>query len=233
MVRHVVDKTSSTFSQSGAVPQLLISSQWTERTQQGRQLAGDVYHGDRTNLTDYPGDRRRERVQHVVETGSARLEHDLARFCETSLDDVYRYAYRLTGGDAALAADLVQDTYVTLVRRMSDPKAEMVDVGWLILTCRHRFLDDVRRATRAKRLLFKLFEPSTFSGIHGTDVGDALGKLNRVQRTAIVLRHIDGLSVGEVAQSIGRSVHATESILRRGLSDLRRIYMNEQMKAAQ
>ena len=53
-----------------------------------------------------------------------------------------------------------------------------------------------------------------------------------MQRAAIVFRHVDQMTVDQVAQEIGRSVHATESILRRGRENLRRIYVNEQAKAA-
>ena len=36
------------------------------------------------------------------------------------------------------------------------------------------------------------------------------------QRIALVLRHVDGLSVPEVAAALGRSVEAAESLLARG-----------------
>ena len=41
---------------------------------------------------------------------------DLDAFCERTLDEVYRYALRLTGGDPARTGDLVEETYSALLR---------------------------------------------------------------------------------------------------------------------
>ena len=54
-----------------------------------------------------------------------------------------------------------------------------------------------------------------------------------VERTALVRRHVEGLPVSEVANAIHRSVHATESMPRRGRSDFRRIYLSKQAKVAE
>ena len=43
----------------------------------------------------------------------------------------------------------------------------------------------------------------------------ALGELAEVERCVLVLHHLDGLSVADVADSIGRSMRATESLLAR------------------
>jgi RNA polymerase sigma-70 factor (ECF subfamily) len=40
----------------------------------------------------------------------------------------------------------------------------------------------------------------------------------------LTLRYLDGLSVAEVAGYLGRSVHATETLLMRAKAALRRIY---------
>jgi RNA polymerase sigma-70 factor, ECF subfamily len=41
------------------------------------------------------------------------------------------------------------------------------------------------------------------------------------QRIALILRHVDGLSVPAIAAEIGRSVHAIESLLARARRTLR------------
>ena len=55
----------------------------------------------------------------------------------------------------------------------------------------------------------------------------ALGRLPTPQRSALVLRYLDGLSVPDVAEHLGRSVHATETLLVRARAALRRVYMSE------
>jgi len=56
---------------------------------------------------------------------------DLTAFCEDTVDDVYRYALRLTGGHPAHTADLVQDTYTALLRHASQYPTEPVRLPWL------------------------------------------------------------------------------------------------------
>jgi RNA polymerase sigma-70 factor (ECF subfamily) len=55
----------------------------------------------------------------------------------------------------------------------------------------------------------------------------ALARLAGPQRTALTLRYLDGLPVAEVAACLGRSVHATETLLVRARAALRRIYLEE------
>ncbi len=53
------------------------------------------------------------------------------------------------------------------------------------------------------------------------EVLDALGPHHRV---ALTLRYVDGLSVPEVAEILGRTVHATEALLVRARNAFRRLY---------
>jgi RNA polymerase sigma-70 factor, ECF subfamily len=55
----------------------------------------------------------------------------------------------------------------------------------------------------------------------------ALARLAGPQRMALTLRYLDGLPVAEVAACLGRSVHATETLLVRARAALRHIYREE------
>ncbi len=55
-------------------------------------------------------------------------------------------------------------------------------------------------------------------------VMDILASLPEVQRTALVLQHLDGLAVQEIAEIIGRSMPATESMLARARRSFRSRY---------
>ena len=55
----------------------------------------------------------------------------------------------------------------------------------------------------------------------------ALRCLPPQQRAALTLRYLDGLPVAEVAGHLGRSVHATETLLVRSRAALRRVYQEE------
>ena len=56
---------------------------------------------------------------------------------------------------------------------------------------------------------------------------DVLATMSPIQRAALTLRHVDGLSVPEVAELLGRSVHATETLLVRARAAFRRRYDEE------
>lgn len=149
-------------------------------------------------------------------------EHDVLSFYERTAGDVYRYASRLTGGDSSATADLVQEVYLTLIRQVQAGRRDSVDIGWAITTCRSRFIDEHRRRDRRARFVpdreDRLPEP-LYEGI--IDATAALAGLPEAQRLAVVLRYVDDLPVPEVAELMGRSVHATESLLARARRALR------------
>jgi RNA polymerase sigma-70 factor (ECF subfamily) len=152
-------------------------------------------------------------------------DEEVVALYERSVDTLYRYATRLTGGDQAWADELMQETYLQLVRRLRAGPPLQADTGWLIVSCRHRFLDqlkrDRRRRDRERRDAGALAEAAGAAG--DGPVVDALGLLPADYRAALVLRYVDELSVPEVAREIGRSVHATESLLARARVALRAV----------
>jgi RNA polymerase sigma-70 factor (ECF subfamily) len=53
-------------------------------------------------------------------------------------------------------------------------------------------------------------------------LADALAALPEPQREVVVLKHLRGWTLQEIAQHLGRTVPSVASLLRRGLEDLRR-----------
>lgn len=147
---------------------------------------------------------------------------DLDAFCELTLDEVYRYALRLTGGDRTRTADLTQETYAALLRHVARHPGQPVGLPWLITCCRHRHLDALRRRRRREHHQRRGWEPSTTEPVtQHDDVIMALARLGPEERAALVLRHVDGLPIADVAALLGKSLAATDSILRRGRERLR------------
>ena len=98
---------------------------------------------------------------------------------------------------------------------------------------RHKLVDHWRRLEREQRSLAAAEELAS-------DVDDpwdawldaeaaqaALAQLPVMQRAALTLRYLDGLPVASVAEHLGRSLHATETLLVRSRSALRRRYEEE------
>lgn len=152
-------------------------------------------------------------------------EAEVLEFYERTSGEVYRYASRLVGGDRSRAEDLVQETYLTLVRQVRGGRTEPVDIGWAMTTCRSRFLDQLRRAQTFERTRQRMFQREHHTADDtSSPATEALSRLSDVQRAVVVLRFIDEMSVPEIAAAIGRSVHATESLLVRAKHELRKQY---------
>jgi RNA polymerase sigma-70 factor, ECF subfamily len=145
-------------------------------------------------------------------------------------DDVYRYAAWLAGPDRQLAEDLVQDAFVDLARRLDGGDSLDVSVGWFITVVRHRFIDDVRRRSSGAMRRGAVGEASTrdITAADGLDDAEKIvAGLSPIERLALVMRHVDGYSVREIATAIGRSRRATESVLARGRDRVRRMSTEE------
>jgi len=153
-------------------------------------------------------------------------DDELLDLYERTVDDLFRYASRLAGGDRTMAEEIVQDTYLAVLRRIRGGDAETVDIGWLIVSCRHRFLDRLKAERRSKRREVLAGSTERDDAPGGRAV-DALAALSAEHRAALVLRYVDELPVREVARAMRRSEHATESLLVRARAALRAVLTQE------
>ncbi len=143
-------------------------------------------------------------------------------------DEVYRYVSRLTGGDEQLTEDVLQETFITLMRHQRTGDDSVMRVGWLMTTARHRLIDQVRSRQRDRERVERQItgEPLELAPI---DVGSVsanqarwmLSQLPETERVALALHTIEGMSIAEVAAHIDRSVDATTSLLARARRRLR------------
>ncbi len=145
-------------------------------------------------------------------------------FYRTHLPDIYGYLLRLCAGDRAQAEDLTQDVWITLVEELRQGRTERADVRWLITVARSRFIDAARREQRHQSKLELIrFERPPNPEPTGSDVLDQLAQLRPLHRAVVVLRYVDGLSVPDIAEVIGRKLTSTNSLLARARAELRRV----------
>jgi RNA polymerase sigma-70 factor, ECF subfamily len=146
---------------------------------------------------------------------------------------VYRYLFRGTGGDVALAEDLTQATFMAAVSAYRRGAPESLSSRWLQVVARSRLIDHYRRLAREESKLALIGGRRNDGGEGADDAAEflsapaaqaALGELPASQRAALVLRYLDDLPVGEVAEWLGRSVRATESLLARARRSFRAAY---------
>lgn len=151
---------------------------------------------------------------------------DFEALYERSVDSVYRYASRLTGGDRVWTDELVQETYVGVLRSGADMEPT---TSYLITACRNRFVDQLRseqrRRQREQRAATSAETPPIDPDqIQSGPAIEALTTLSDEHRAALVLRYVDDLPVRDVARHLGRRVRATESLLVRARLALRAAY---------
>jgi RNA polymerase sigma-70 factor (ECF subfamily) len=145
----------------------------------------------------------------------------------------YVYGYLLSRcGSVSVAEDLTAETFLAAVASVRKPDAPEVTVAWLIAVARHKLSDHWRRTAREQRTLAATAEPAQAvddpwdQWLDTEAAYAALRCLSGQQRAALTLRYLDGLPVAEVARHLGRSVHATETLLVRAKTALRRVHQD-------
>jgi RNA polymerase sigma-70 factor, ECF subfamily len=147
------------------------------------------------------------------------------------------YGYLLPRcGNASVAEDLTAETFLAAVKASREGNLPEVSVAWLVGVARHKLVDHWRRLEREQRSLTAAAEPSNlhepvedpWDEWFDTEAAHAaLSRLSANQRAALTLRYLDGLPVAAVAEHLGRSLHATETLLARSRGALRRHYETE------
>ena len=149
-------------------------------------------------------------------------ERDESGLC--SFDDahpaVYGYLLRRCGS-IELAEDLTTATFVTALATTGQTEWA---APWLMVVARNKLIDHWRRQARAEEVDRRNADEAASTGdvadhaeavVEMVQVGASLQQLPLDHRMVIVLRYLDDLTVESVAEQMGRSVRATESLLAR------------------
>ncbi len=145
---------------------------------------------------------------------------------------VYAYLYGRCAGDMDLAEELTQQTFIQAVRHWRSFDGRADPVTWLCSIARNKLTDHYREVDRRERRHLRLVvrqiamaeAPLDRTVADREAVLEALRGVPSLQRAALILRYVDGLSLREVAQALGRSEDATESLLRRAKERFRAQY---------
>lgn len=183
---------------------------------------------------DVMDDRRPEDA-----TLAARLADDLDAHFEALLlahqDRLFTIALR-TSGDRHDAEELVQDAFVRAYRALAAWPADRIRElrlrGWLttILLNAGRNRARVQRVPTAELAFDPGAEPAA-DPLTRSDERETwarlLAELTPAHRTAVVLRHVDGLSYAEIAEAVGRPEGTVKAHVHRGLAALRVAWLAE------
>lgn len=156
----------------------------------------------------------------------------VAAFYDAALPRIYSYFFNRCGGRAPVAEDLTQETFMAAVKELKQNRNVETPMAWVFGIARHKLLDHLRIKERERRRLEAVASSEEGEAlVEWADDDDsrdkAVAALERVadpQRSALVLRYLDGMSVPEVARELRKTVRATESLIARGKQSFRRAY---------
>jgi RNA polymerase sigma-70 factor (ECF subfamily) len=153
-------------------------------------------------------------------------QDEIVALFDRALPEVYHYLLHRCGR-RSLAEDLTSDTLLAAVQAVRRGAVTEPSTAWLVGIARHKLIDHWRSTEREERRLRLVSSQPAVVPDTVIDPGRAmevLAELNPSQRAALTLRHVDGLSVPEVATLLGRSVTATETLLARARAAFRERY---------
>jgi RNA polymerase sigma-70 factor (ECF subfamily) len=155
------------------------------------------------------------------------------------VDLVYRYVYYRVGTQA-LAEDLVSETFLRALRRISSFSWQGRDfAAWLVTIARNLIADhfksgkyrlevataDMIEADRAQDGP----EGEVLDSITNASLLEAVKQLNSEQQECVVLRFLQGLSVTETALAMGKTEGAIKALQYRAVRTLGRMLPKELM----
>jgi len=159
----------------------------------------------------------------------------IGRLYDHHVDALYAFAYYRVGCDAALAEDVVQETFAIALSRRADYDPARGSVGsWLTVLSRNAIRDCVRAHRRSDELqaaweridatLAQTFaamaeRPLPGDALERAETRDlvhmAVANLPDQYRTALTRKYVDGESLETLAGELGISVDAAKSLLAR------------------
>lgn len=165
-----------------------------------------------------------------------------ARLYRQNFDAVYRFIYFRTG-QRELAEDLASDTFLRAFQRISSFTWQGKSVGAWLITIAHNLVADYYKSGRRRLELNSEMhdinhdradpgpegnpEMATISHLTNLTLLDAVKKLNPEQQQCIILRFLNGLSVAETAQMMGKNEGAIKALQYRAVHNLHKMLKPE------
>lgn len=160
-------------------------------------------------------------------------DRELLALYDHAVGDVYGYLLTRVR-NREVAEDVTAEVFMAAVEAVQRDTVDDLTTAWLIGVARHKLVDHWRRSERDARRIHAVADDSSVTGSAGDDLWDrhldvlaarhALDQLGAHHRAALTLRYLDGLPVPDVADVLGRTVHATEALLVRARRAFRAMY---------
>jgi RNA polymerase sigma-70 factor (ECF subfamily) len=130
---------------------------------------------------------------------------------------------RLTRGDAALADDLAQETFLEAHRKIAQYRGDGTFSAWLCGIAWSRFLMERRKRKEEPVETLDLLEPAEFASASAArlDLEKAMAQLAPAERAALTLCYAFGHSHGEAAEILNLPLGTIKSHVLRGREKLK------------
>jgi RNA polymerase sigma-70 factor, ECF subfamily len=198
----------------------------------GRGSGGSSYASD---------DPEQERIAALVTLAQRGDGEAFGQIYDRYVDSVYRYLYYRVGSPQ-LAEDLTSETFVRALRRIDSFHWQGKDIGaWFVTIARNLVADhfkssrfrlevstgDILDAAHAGSVNQGGVNPGTedivLDHLRNTELLAAVKELKTDQQECIVLRFLQGLSVAETADVMGRSEGAIKQLQLRAVRSLAKL----------
>lgn len=151
-------------------------------------------------------------------------------YVESTQDALRRFLVALCCGDAALADDLAQETYIKAYLSADTFREESRFTTWLYRIACNTFVSD-RRSRRISEPVES--HENSLCADSGTDEAfryqalyAAMAQLSEKERTAIVLYYLQGYQIKEICQITGAKDDAVKQQLSRGRLHLKKLLLS-------
>jgi RNA polymerase sigma-70 factor (ECF subfamily) len=172
-------------------------------------------------------------VVELVERAQAGESEAFGRLYDHYADTVYRYIYYRVSSRAT-AEDLTSETFLRALRRIGTFTWQGRDFGaWLVTIARNLVADHFKSSrTRLEVTTGEMLDPhetapspeqSVLERLSNAALLEAVRKLNPQQQECVTLRFLQGLSVAETAQIMGKNEGAIKTLQYRAVRTLARL----------
>lgn len=172
-----------------------------------------------TAARDLPSDRDRPLIERAIEAAKRGDNDGFGFIYARYSDDVYRFVRSIIG-DEHEAEDVTQTVFLKLMHVIRKYEPETVPfAAWLMRVARNVAIDSLRkkRPLPCEEIRGQSAMDAVDENRHRlSELTEALAGLGEEQREVVLLRHLCGLTPGEVAAQLGKSEGAIHGLHHRG-----------------
>jgi RNA polymerase sigma-70 factor (ECF subfamily) len=217
-------------AQPAGVPAWVLLS---EATVGGGGTGGSGYDDSDRAASSEDSEPERTRVIALVELARGGDSEAFGQLYDHYQPSVYRFVYYRTRSQV-LAEDLTSETFLRALRNMGGFRWQGKDFGaWLMTIARNLCTDHFKAGRTRLELTTEDMgahddategpESEVLAGLTNEVLLDGLRRLSDEQRDCLIMRFLQGLSIAETAQILGRSEGAIKQLQLRGVRNLAKL----------